>query len=165
MTIAGLTLAALGFVAPGAGGQFVSSTGPGQAAAKSEAVQYLFPEQVSLATGKPSLVALHFRVAPGLHINSHTPSADYLIGTTFSIPAGAGARLADASYPAGTEMTLAADPNTKLSVYTGEFAIQARMVASPGNHLVQGKLRYQACDQRQCMPPKTITVPIDVIGK
>jgi hypothetical protein len=61
-------------------------------------------------------------------------------------------------------MTLPIDPTTKLSVYTGEFIIQARIVATPGNHLVQGKLRYQACDQNQCMPPKTITVPIDVIG-
>jgi hypothetical protein len=30
---------------------------------------------------------------------------------------------------------------------------------------VQGKLHYQACDQNQCMPPKTIAVAIDVIGK
>jgi hypothetical protein len=30
---------------------------------------------------------------------------------------------------------------------------------------VQGKLRYQACNDSQCLPPKTITVPIDVIGK
>jgi hypothetical protein len=26
-------------------------------------------------------------------------------------------------------------------------------------------LHYQACDQSQCLPPKTITVPIDVIAK
>ena len=62
-------------------------------------------------------------------------------------------------------MTLPIDPKTKLSVYTGEFALQARITATPGDHLVQAKLRYQACDQTQCMPPKTITVPIDVIGK
>jgi len=30
---------------------------------------------------------------------------------------------------------------------------------------VEAKLRFQACDQNACMPPKTITVPIDVIGK
>lgn len=145
-------------------GQFVSS-GPRQSAAKPDAVSYLFPEQVNIAAGKASPVALHFRIAPGLHINSHTPSADYLIGTTFSIPPGAAARLVGASYPAGTEMTLPADPKTRLDVYTGEFAIQARIVASAGNHLVQGKLRYQACDRRECMPPKTIDVAIDVIGK
>ncbi len=68
-------------------------------------------------------------------------------------------------YPAGSEFTLPLDPETKLSVYTGEFTIQVRIVATAGNHLVEAKLRYQACDKDACMPPKTITVPIDVIGK
>ena len=74
-------------------------------------------------------------------------------------------RLASASYPAGTDFTLPVDPSEKLSVYTGEFTIEAHIVASPGDHLVEAKLHYQACDQNACMPPKTITVPIDVIGK
>jgi len=132
---------------------------------KNDAVQYLFPEQVSVPAGKAVLVGLHFRVAQGLHINSHTPSDEFLIPTTFSIPDGMGVLLGAATYPPGTIISLAFDPKTKLSVYTGEFDILARIVATPGNHLVQGKLRYQACDQNQCMPPKTINVPIDVIGK
>ena len=40
-----------------------------------------------------------------------------------------------------------------------------RIVATRGNHLVEAKLRFQACDKNACLPPKTITVPIDVIGK
>ena len=133
-------------------------------------MQYLFPAQVSVPAGKLSPVILHFRVAQGLHINSHTPSDKFLIPTDFSIPDsagpdGTGVRLNAATYPPGTIISLAFDPNTKLSVYTGEFAIQARIEATPGNHLVQAKLHYQACDQNQCMPPKTIDVPIDVIGK
>jgi hypothetical protein len=131
---------------------------------KTDAVTYLFPEQVSAPAGKPVQVALHFRIAQGLHINSHTPSDDFLIPTTFSIPDGAGVRLDAATYPAGTVIALPVDPTTKLSVYTGEFIIQARLVATAGNHLVEGKLHYQACDNNQCMPPKTITVAIDVIG-
>jgi hypothetical protein len=132
---------------------------------KTDAVQYLFPEQVSVPAGKASPVTLHFRVSQGLHINSHTPSDEFLIPTDFSIPDGMGVRLGAATYPPGTIVSLAFDPKTKLSVYTGEFIIQARILATPGNHLVQGKLHYQACDQNQCMPPKTIDVPIDVIGK
>ena len=56
------------------------------------------------------------------------------------------------------------DPSTRLNVYTGEFTIQVRIVTVAGNHLVEGKLRYQACDNAACMPPKTIPVAIDVIG-
>lgn len=139
--------------------------GQSRAVAGSDPVQYLFPEQVSLPAGKPAAVNLHFRVAPGLHINSHTPNEDYLIPTTFSIPDGTGVRLDGVSYPAGVALALPVDPKTKLSVYTGEFVLQARIVSPSGNHLVEAKLRYQACNSTQCLPPKTITVPIDVIGK
>lgn len=158
-----IALAALGIGA--ARGQIVSPGAQIRSQNKTDAVAYLFPEQVTVPAGKPSPIALHFRIAAGLHINSHKPSADYLIPTTFSIPSDAGARLDAANYPAGAEMTLAIDPKTKLSVYTGDLVIQARLVASPGDHLVKGQLHYQACDRNECMPPKTITVPIDVIGK
>jgi hypothetical protein len=158
-------IAALAVGALAAHGQSLSSHAQSRPLVKTDAVTYLFPEQVSVPAGKPAQVALHFRIAQGLHINSHTPSDDFLIPTTFSIPDGSGVRLDSATYPAGTVMTLPIDPATKLSVYTGEFIIQARVVATAGNHLVQGKLHYQACDNNQCMPPKTIAVAIDVIGK
>ncbi len=135
------------------------------ARAKTEAVLYLYPEQVTLKAGKPASVELHFRVAKGLHINSHAPKDTSLIPTTFSVPDEPGVSLVSAQYPAGVEFTLPADPQTRLSVYTGEFTIEARVTASPGDHLVQGKLHYQACDETQCMPPKTIAVAIDVVGK
>jgi hypothetical protein len=138
---------------------------PRRSVVKAEAVEYLFPEQVSVPAGKPSPVALHFRIRPDLHINSHTPRTDYLIPTVFSIPEASGVRLESASYPAGADFTLPADPATKMNVYSGDFTVQARIVASQGDHLVEAKLRFQACDQNACMPPKTITVPIDVIGK
>jgi DsbC/DsbD-like thiol-disulfide interchange protein len=133
--------------------------------AKPAAVQYLYPEQLTIPAGKPTEVALHFRIAPGRHINSHTPSERELIPTTFSIPEGSGVSLEKAAYPPGTKFVLPIDPGTKLSVYTGEFIIQARIVAAAGEHLVEAKLRFQACDTNSCMPPATITAAIDVTGK
>lgn len=158
------TLAAALFLAALATAQFVSKT-PQARGDKDEAVQYLFPEQVTLPAGKATSIALHFRVAQGLHINSHNPTDEFLIPTVFSIPSGAGVKLDSATYPAGAMTALAADPTTRLSVYTGDFTITTRLIATAGNHLVKGKLHYQACDQEQCMPPKDITVAIDVIGK
>jgi hypothetical protein len=156
---------AFGVVVASARAQLISDGAQGRSALKNDAVQYLFPEQVSVAAGKSSPVALHFRIAQGMHINSHTPSDEYLIPTVFSIPDGEGVKLDAASYPSGAMITLPSDPKTKLSVYSGEFIIQAKIVSPAGNHLMQGKLRYQACNDTQCLPPKTITVPIDVIGK
>lgn len=133
--------------------------------ANAQQVEYLYPEQVTVPSGKLVPVELHFRVAPGLHINSHTPKEKFLIPTALSIPAGAGVRLEGTTYPAGVDYTLPADPSTKLNVYTGEFAIRAKLSAQPGDHLVQAKLHYQACDETQCMPPRTAIVAIDVVGK
>jgi len=132
---------------------------------KTEAVKYLYPEQVTLPAGKATAVGLHFRIAPGLHINSHNPKDKFLIPTALSVPESSGVRLETAIYPAGVEFTLPADPQTKLNVYTGEFIIDTKLVATAGDHLVEARLRYQACDENACMPPKTITVPIDIVGK
>jgi hypothetical protein len=132
---------------------------------KPAAVQYLYPEQITVPAGRPSTVTLHFRIAPGLHINSHTPTEEELIPTTLSIPASTGVRLEGAVYPPGAEFRLPLDPGTRLSVYTGEFTVQARLVATAGDHLVEARLRYQACDSNACLPPRTITAAIDVIGR
>jgi len=132
---------------------------------KTAAVTYLYPEQVTVPAAKLAVVDLHFRISPGLHINSHTPSDNELIPTTLIFPASSGVRLENATYPPGTQFALPLDPATKLSVYTGEFIIQASIVAAAGNHLLEASLRYQACDNNACMPPKKITVPIDIIGK
>jgi hypothetical protein len=158
---AALALAVV-FAAIGAHGQ-----GYGQNASllKGQAVEFLYPEQLNVTAGRAAAVALHFRVAPGLHINSHTPGSGFLIPTFFSVPQGSGVRFNDLSYPAGAELTLPIDPKTKLSVYTGEFVIHARVVAARGDHMFQGTLRYQACNLNQCLPPKTITVPLDVVAK
>lgn len=138
---------------------------PARTGAKMEAVQYLYPEQITVPAGKVTAVAMHFRIKDGLHINSHEPREEYLIPTEISIPESSGVRLEKAEYPAGKDFVLPVDPSTKLLVYTGEFAIQTRIVAQAGDHMVEAKLRYQACDDNACMPPRTITVPMDVVGK
>jgi hypothetical protein len=146
-------------------GQSLQVGKPDNIRLKQDAVQYLFPEQVTVPAGKSTAIELHFRVAPGLHVNSHAPKDESLTPTVLSIPVESGVKLDGATYPQGTEYVLPVDPQTKLIVYTGDFAIQAHITAVPGDHLVEAKLRYQACDQTLCMPPKTATVAIDVIGK
>ena len=158
-TLAGL---AVGLTTLLAWGQVDSAS---RSVLKGAAVEYMYPEQVTVTAGKATDVALHFRVAQGLHINSHTPKEEFLIPTSFSIPDGSGVRLETANYPVGKEFSLPADPGNKLIVYTDEFVIQARIVATPGSHLVEAKLHFQACDKEVCLPPKTIPVAIDVIGK
>ena len=128
-------------------------------------VQFLYPEQITVAAGKPSIVELHFRVNDGLHINSHTPRAKSLIPTRLMVEEPTGVNVASVDFPAGTDYSPAFSPNDKLSVYTGEFVLRAHVTAARGDHLVQAGLRYQACDANSCYPPKTAPIAVSVIAK
>jgi hypothetical protein len=134
-------------------------------AKKPAAVSYLFPEQVALVAGKPTKVELHFKVADGLHVNSHVPHTEDLIPTTLQFPETGEVKAAKVEFPAGEEYAFAASPQEKLSVYTGEFILRTELVAAKGDHLLQATLRYQACNHNTCMPPRSIPVAIDVIAK
>ena len=48
---------------------------------------------------------------------------------------------------------------------TGEFTIKTELTAAKDEHLIQGTLHYQACNNSACMPPHTIPVVLDVIAR
>jgi hypothetical protein len=53
-----------------------------------------------------------------------------------------------------------------LSVVSGTFDITTKFTAAPatapGMSVVTGKLRYQACSDRACFPPKTVEIKLPV---
>jgi hypothetical protein len=122
-------------------------------------------EQQSVPAGKRGVLELHFRVVEGFHVNSHTPKSELLIPTQITLQPVASVKLAAVEYPAGTAYSLAADPSEKLDVYTGEFTVRLPVVAEPGEHAVDGTLRYQACDQAACYPPKSLPVQVIFTAK
>ncbi len=129
------------------------------------AVRYEYPEQVTVAAGKPAVVEMHFRVRDGLHINSHTPLDKSLIRTELILVEPPGLKVAAVDFPQGASYSLKSLPNEKLSVYTGEVVLRAHVTATPGEHLVEASLRYQACDSDSCYPPKKAPVALDIIAK
>ena len=128
-------------------------------------VAFLFPEQISIPAQKPTTVDLHFRVGDGLHINSHTPREKSLIPTNLAVAEMKGLTVSGVDFPPGVDYSFAFDPKEKLSVYTGDFVLRAHLTAAAGQYLLQGILRYQACNSNSCFPPKTIPVAVDVIAK
>jgi hypothetical protein len=110
-------------------------------------------------------IDLHFRVANGLHINSHAPSEKSLIPTRLAVVEAPGLNVTAVDFPPGTDYAFQFSPREKLSVYTGEFVLQAHLLAQPGEHALEAGLRYQACDANSCMPPHTIPVSVVVVAK
>ena len=121
---------------------------------------------VQLRAGASTSVEMDFRVGTEFHINSHHPKADYLIPTVLKLNPPAQLTVADLKYPAGEEMAFAFSPNEKLSVYSGDFTINAVLKApanaAAGSYPVKGELRFQACDHSACYPPRSISVQFQV---
>ncbi len=132
---------------------------------KPQAVQFLFPEQVSVKPGSDSVIDLHFKVNSGMHINSHEPREKGLIATRLMVGEIPGMKIGPVDFPEGSEYAIAAMPNEKLSVYSGEFVLHAHIQATAGQHMLEGALRYQACDTNSCYPPREAPIAIDVIAR
>ena len=122
-------------------------------------------EEQAVKAGKKSVVELHFKVGDGFHVNSHTPKSELLIPTNLTLKPGAGVTASAAEYPAGTAYSFSFEPGEKLDVYTGAFTVKVPVVAEAGSHTVDGVLRYQACDNAACYPPKSLPVEFVVNAK
>jgi DsbC/DsbD-like thiol-disulfide interchange protein len=130
-------------------------------AAKPKSYVVYAAEQQAIAAGKKSVLELHFRVADGFHVNSHTPKSELLIPTQIVLQPAAGVKADALEYPAGTSYSFSFDPTEKLDVYSGAFTVKLPVVAEAGAHSIEGTLRYQACDHAACYPPKSL--PLEVL--
>src|ERR1700736_1561626 len=128
---------------------------------------------VSLVTAPraaQTMVNLDFRVPPGYHINSNLPKSEFLIPTALKMSLPTDIILGKIVYPVGKDLSFPFSPDEKLNVYTGDFAIGLAVhplsSVTPGKYIMHGVLRYQACDNAACYPPKTVPVSFDVkVGK
>jgi hypothetical protein len=117
-------------------------------------------EPQAVPTGRQAILDLSFHVLNGFHVNSHTPSSEFLIPTRLDLQPAPGVSPGALVYPPGKLYTLPADPTEKLDVYTGDFHVKLPVLASPGPHELKALLKYQACDNAACYPPKTLSIAI-----
>jgi len=122
--------------------------------------------KITVASGKPVSVRLRFRVAEGYHINSNQPGSELLIPTKLQLNPPTDIGIGSIVYPKGHDLILSIAPDQPLNVYTGEFAITGKVsamrTATPGKYMVHGQLKYQACNDRSCFPPKLAPVEFEV---
>jgi len=115
-------------------------------------------EHPAVAAGETARVSALVAIESGWHVNSHTPTFDYLIPTELELELPAGWPAAAIDYPPAKKKTFAF-ADVPLSVYDGDVVIAAQVKlpagAKPGAVVVGARLHYQACDHSQCLPPVT----------
>lgn len=120
----------------------------------------------TIARGESGWVTLHFEVGEGFHVNSHTPSEKYLIPTALTWDPPTDIVIQEVTYPKGELRSFAFAPNTKLSVYAGAFmtTVQVHPLSNvvATRYMVHGRLKYQACDNAACYPPRTLPVEFEI---
>ena len=113
-----------------------------------------------------TVVNLAFRVPRGYHINSNAPKSEFLIPTALKMDLPTDIILGKIAYPPGEDLSFPFSPDEKLNVYTGDFtiglAVHPLHSVVPGKYVMHGVLRYQACDNAACYPPKTVPVGFNV---
>jgi thioredoxin:protein disulfide reductase len=122
-----------------------------------------------IQAGSTLQIALQLKINDGWHVNSHTPTFDYLIGTLFELQSKEGIILADVQYPKGNLVSLSF-ADRPIDVYEGTTTIFASLRISDklslGIDTIQGNVTVQACNNQICLAPSTIEVniPILIVG-
>ncbi len=115
--------------------------------------------------GEPVRVAARLEIETGWHLQAHVPTYDYLIPTTLAVEAPPGWPVAEIDYPAPAKYKFAF-ADDELDVLEGRarivarFAVPAATAFGPVRLVLH--LRYQACDDRQCLPPVETSAAVDL---
>ncbi|MCC6698430.1 MAG: thioredoxin family protein [Candidatus Hydrogenedentes bacterium] len=127
-------------------------------------------EQSGAKPGADLRVAVVAAIKEPYHVNANKPLEQFLIPTALTLEPPQGVTVIEIVYPEAENKNFSFSPDKPVAVYEGEVLIGVvlRVDASvaPGPVTVPGKLRYQACNDTQCLAPTTVAadVAITVLG-
>lgn len=109
------------------------------------------------AAGSKVPVAVELTIGAGWHVNSHSPSEEFLIPTDVALKS-TGGKLSPVRYPKQLEKRFGFYEKP-LRVYAGTVRFETELeipASATGEVSVSGALSYQACNDQQCFPPAEI---------
>lgn len=130
-------------------------------------VRVAVPE-ASVEAGKENTAIVMVVVKKGYHIQRDSVSDEYLVPTTIAIETVGSITIEQQTFPRSKTIRLEGS-DIPLRVFDGEIAIRVVLKAAAniqrGKCVLQATLRYQACDSKSCLAPKTLAfvVPIEVL--
>lgn len=125
------------------------------------------PKQVR--AGQVFRVTLLARVAEGWHLYSMEKKEGGPVPTTITVPGPQWFRLAGAVEPPVGITSFDDGFDMEVETYLGEaefiVPIEALRDVKPGDLTLKIAARYQVCDNRECLPPKTVELetPIRIV--
>lgn len=136
-----------------------------QLAVPEKAEVALHTDRTSYEAGATARVAALVTIESGWHVNSDKPTFEYLIPTVLNLELPPGWEEEKVRYPPAETQTFAF-ADQPLSVFDGEVVIEAEVRvpenASAGPVPLQASLRYQACNESQCLPPVTVKSEVEL---
>lgn len=118
------------------------------------------PEKIAGKRNEMVTADFKLQLRTGYHVNSNTPNDEFLIPLRFIWTNGA-AEAGEVTFPKPQQEKYEFSA-TPVSVFSGEFKAQAKFkLVSTGTMI--GKLRYQACSDKACLPPRTVEVKLPVV--
>ncbi len=122
-------------------------------------------EPVTLAAGQEAEARITVVVADGYHIQANPASSEFFVPTRLQLRARGGISSKEPKYPSGRPYRLPGMPE-EFMTYEEAIVVAITLVAGelaqPGDRLLQGSLRYQACDDRSCLFPASVPVSVPV---
>ena len=118
---------------------------------------------VRSAPGDHATVVVEMHLGERWHVNSHTPSEEFLVPTDVTLATPTGEKLSVA-YPKG-ELRRFSFSETPLSVYAGKVVFEAGVALPPGGRRrlpLTGEVSYQACTDEKCFPPARVPLSVTV---
>lgn len=131
-----------------------------------EAIQFS-AARTQIKAGSAGEAVVKLKIQPPFHVNANPPSEDNLIPTSVEFESKNGLTFEKPVYPAGAAKKFQFSEKP-LSVYEGEIEIKLPVridaKAAKGMQTVNGKLRFQPCDDEVCYRPQTVDVvlPIEI---
>jgi thiol:disulfide interchange protein DsbD len=124
------------------------------------------PAKLVVKRSDNPVFTLKASLRPGYHANSNTPSEDYLIPMKLTWDTSGPLRAREVLFPKPRHEKFSF-ADAPLSIFDGDFEIVTKFQRAPNPQLgpgfITGKLRYQACNDKMCLPPKTIDIRLPVL--
>ncbi len=131
----------------------------------SDLVTVTVASSVSAAeAGQTIKAAVIADMAPGWHINSARPFADYLIPAAVAFDTTAALTPTDILYPEGSKTKLGEEV---MSVYSNRvvipFSVKISSSVTAGENTLPVRFTYQPCNNKECRAPQTVDLLLKIV--